>query len=210
MGLSPDERREARRVLLVGAGFDLLGAEGAAATTVRAVCQKAELNARYFYESFDDIDALLIAVYDHVASGLAAAFAAIDAPEDADPIAGARLGMRAIVEFIDEDRRRARVLYVEALGNEALARHRLETDREAVLSLEARAIEAAGSWPQGERVGQVGAAMLVGGISEVLRDWVEGRIEVTREQLIDDLATLALALGAATDQIARRRAKKRL
>ncbi len=209
VGLSPEERREARRALLVEAGFDLLGTEGASGTTVRAVCAAAELNARYFYESFDDIDALLVAVYDHVAAGLAAAFADIQVPDDIDPVKGARLGMEAIVNFIDEDRRRARVLYVEALGNEALARHRLEVDREAVLSLEARAIEAAGSWPQGERVGQVGAAMLVGGISEVLRDWVEGRIVVTRDQLIDDLAVFAIALATATDQIARRRAAKR-
>ena len=51
--------------------------------------------------------------------------------------------------------------------------------------------------------------MLVGGISEVLRDWIDGRIDVTRDQLIDDLAVLSLALGDATEQIARRRAKKR-
>jgi hypothetical protein len=78
-----------------------------------------------------------------------------------------------------------------------------------VLSLEARAIEAAGSWPQGERVGRVGAAMLVGGLGEVLRDWTEGRIDVTRDQLIDDLAVLTIALGSATEQIARTRARRR-
>lgn len=209
MGLSPDERREARRALLVEAGFDLLGTEGAAATTVRAVCAAAELNARYFYESFDDIDALLIAVYDKVGADLAAALAAVRVPDGTDPVKTARIGMEALVGFIDEDRRRARVLYVEALANVALARHRVRLDQEVVLSLEARAIEAAGSWPQGERVGRVGAAMLVGGLGEVLRDWVEGRIDVTREQLVDDLATLALALGAATDQIARSRAARR-
>lgn len=209
VGLSPDARRAARRNLLVEAGFDLLGTEGAAATTVRAVCLRAELNARYFYESFDDIDALLVAVYDKVAADLAAALADVRVPDGLDPVKAARLGMEGLVNFIDDDRRRARVLYVEALGHAALARHRLELDREVVLSLEARAIEAAGSWPQGERVGRVGAAMLVGGLGEVLRDWVEGRIDVSRDQLIDDLAVLSIALGAATEQIARRRAKKR-
>lgn len=194
--------------MLIDAAFDLLGTDGAAATTVRAVCQQAELNPRYFYESFDDIDALLIAVYDHVAIGLATALAELDIPAGIDPVKGARLGMEAIVRFIDDDRRRARVLYVEALGHETLARHRLELDREAAQSIEARSIEAAGSWPQGERVGQVGAAMLVGGISEVLRDWVEGRIDVTQAQLIDDLAVLTIALGAATEQIARGRARR--
>lgn len=195
--------------MLIDAGFDLLGAEGTSATTVRAVCQQAELNPRYFYESFEDIDALLIAVYDHVALGLAEALAAVEVPDGTDPVKAARIGMDALVRFIDDDRRRARVLYIEALGNVALAAHRVRLDQEVVLSLEARAIEAAGSWPQGERVGRVGAAMLVGGLGEVLRDWVEGRIDVSREQLVDDLAVLTVALGAATEQIARRRAAKR-
>lgn len=173
---------------------------------MRAVCHKAELNPRYFYESFEDIDALLVAVYDHVVGQLGEAVAA--APiVTASPVKAARAGMEAIVRFVDEDRRRARVLYVEALGNEALARHRLAIDRATVASLEEQAIEAAGGWPQGERVGQVGAAMLVGGISEVLRDWIDGRIDVTRSQLIDDLAELSLALGAATEKIARRRSR---
>ena len=94
------------------------------------------------------------------------------------------------------------------MAKEALARHRLDTDRVAVASREERAIEAAGSWPQGERVSRVGAAMLIGGMSEVLRDWIDGRIDVTRDQLIDDLAALSLALGQATEAIARRRASK--
>jgi AcrR family transcriptional regulator len=204
-GLDPDERRARRRALLVDAGFDLLGSEGATATTVRAVCQKAELNARYFYESFDDIDALLVAVYDHVLAGLHAATAAVAASPDMAPLVVARIGIDAIVRFIDEDRRRARILYVEAISHPVLNRHRRETDLVAINTLEQAAVEAAGSWPEGERVSQVGAAMLIGGMSEVLLDWLDGRIHVTRERLVDDLAVLALALGEATEKIARAR-----
>jgi hypothetical protein len=47
--------------------------------------------------------------------------------------------------------------------------------------------------------------MLIGGLSEVLLDWIDGRIDVTREQLVDDLAVLALALGETTEKIARAR-----
>ena len=38
---------------------------------MRAVCQGARLNPRYFYESFDDLDALVVAVYDRVVDELA-------------------------------------------------------------------------------------------------------------------------------------------
>jgi AcrR family transcriptional regulator len=204
-GLDPDERRARRRALLVDAGFDLLGTEGTAATTVRAVCAKAELNARYFYESFADIDALLVAVYDDVLGGLHQATSSVAASPDMAPIVVARIGLDCIVRFIDEDRRRARILYVEAVSNPALNRHRRETDIMAITTLEQAAVEAAGSWPEGERVSRIGAAMLIGGLSEVLLDWIDGRIDVTREQLVDDLAHLALALGETTEKIARAR-----
>jgi AcrR family transcriptional regulator len=208
-GLDPDERRSRRRALLVDAAFDLLGTDGAAATTVRAVCQKAELNPRYFYESFEDIDALLIAVYDHVVAGMSEATAAVAASPDMAPLVVARIGIDAIVRFIDEDRRRARILYVEAVSNAALNRHRRETDILAIATLEQAAVEAAGSWPEGERVSRIGAAMLIGGLSEVLLDWIDGRIAVTREQLVDDLAVLAIALGETTEKIARNRVLRR-
>lgn len=209
VGLDPEERRAQRRTLLVDAAFDLLGTEGASATTVRAVCQKAELNARYFYESFADIDELLVAVYDFVVAGLAEAGATVVVDPRSTPLEIARATMRSIVEFIDDDRRRARILYIEALGNEALADHRRESGRAATDTLEARAIEAAGAWPAGEHIGHVGAAMLVGGVSQVLRDWIDGRVKVSRDQLVDDLAVLSVALGQATEQIARSRAPRR-
>lgn len=193
---------------MIDAAFDLLGTEGTAGTTVRAVCHRAALNPRYFYESFGDIDALLVAVYDFVIADLAREIDAVDpaALASATPIEVARIGIGRIVRFIDDDRRRARVLYVEALGNETLNRHRVEVGREAIVNLEQRAVAAAGSWPAGEHVGRVGAAMLLGGVSEVLLDWIDGRIDVTRDQLIEDLAALSLALGQATEAIARRRA----
>ena len=176
---------------------------------MRAVCHNAELNARYFYESFDDIDALLIAVYDHVVTQMALAIEAMPVP-NGTRLEQARAGIDVVVRFIDEDRRRARVLYIEAMSNVALAQHRRATDRAAVATLEQRAVEAAGSWPEGERVGLIGASMLIGGLSEVLLDWIDGRIDVTRDQLVDDLAALSLALGQATEKIARQRVLQRV
>ena len=63
-GLSTEERQRERRQLLIEAALDLLATEGSSGTTVRAVCAQARLNPRYFYESFDELDALVVAVYD--------------------------------------------------------------------------------------------------------------------------------------------------
>jgi len=66
-GTTLDVRRAARREQLIEVGFALLGEQGAAAVTVRGVARAAHLSERYFYESFSDRDALLLAVHDRVA-----------------------------------------------------------------------------------------------------------------------------------------------
>ena len=66
-GTTLDERRAARRRQLVETGLDLLGGEATGAVSVRAACRGAQLTERYFYESFEDRDALVLAVYEEVA-----------------------------------------------------------------------------------------------------------------------------------------------
>lgn len=63
-GGQPLEARVAeRRARFVEAGIELFGTQGFRATTVRGVCAAAGLTDRYFYESFDSLEALLAAVY---------------------------------------------------------------------------------------------------------------------------------------------------
>jgi AcrR family transcriptional regulator len=203
-GVPAAERRAERRAALLAAGFDLLGTEGSAGTTVRAVCQRARLNARYFYESFDDLDALIVAVYDRVVEELGAeVLTALDTTTD--PAARVRAAVDRIVRFVDDDRRRARVLYVEALGNEALNRRRIETGHSIVAFVDKYATERHGPAAPGEQVGLMGAAILVGGFSELLTAWLDRRIAVSRTRLVDDATALFLALGDATAAIARQR-----
>ncbi len=186
-GVPAADRRAERRTLLLDAAFELLGTEGSSATTVRAVCQRARLNPRYFYESFADLDELVVAVYDRVVDELGVALSTA---------ADLRATIARTVEFVDEDRRRGRVLYVEALGNEALNRRRIEAGYQV--------IDALARTGRGE-ISRVGAAILVGGLTELLVAWLDGRIDVTREQLVDDATALFLALGRATADIAAKR-----
>lgn len=201
-GVAPAERRAERRTLLVDAAFDLLGTEGWSGTTVRAVCQAARLNPRYFYESFDDLDRLVIAVYDRLVADLTTAIMnAVDAAGD-DPAVQTRAAIDSIVAFVDDDRRRARVLYVEALGNEALNRRRIETGHALVAAVEQHTIDRHGPPPPGEQIGRIGAAVLVGGTSELVLAWLDGRIDVPRDQLVDDATALFLAVGEAAAAVA--------
>ena len=200
-----DDRRAERRRLLLDAGFELLGTEGAAGTTVRAICQRTRLNPRYFYESFDDLDALVVAVYERVVDELRDALsrAMDDAPPDLP--AQMRAAVGAAVGFVDDDRRRARVLYVEALGNEALNRRRIRAGYDITAFIETDAVARRGPAPDGERIGALTATLLVGGISEVLVAWLDGRLDVSRQMLIDDTTELFLGLTETAARVAARR-----
>lgn len=204
-GIPAEDRRAARRDRLVDTAFDLLGSGGDSAVTVRAVCQHAQLNPRYFYESFDDLDSLLIAVYERTVDELTACV--LGAIEDAgdDTRAQTHAAIDAIVGFVDEDRRRGRILYTEALGNEALNRQRVRTGRALVALVERSARARHGALPAGEAIGKIGAAILVGGFSGLLQGWLAGRIEVPRQQLVEDSTTLFLALGETAGRIAQAR-----
>jgi AcrR family transcriptional regulator len=62
-GLTPEDRVAARRARFIEAGIELFGTQGFRAATVRGVCAAAGLTDRYFYESFDSLEALLQSTY---------------------------------------------------------------------------------------------------------------------------------------------------
>ena len=195
-GIPAEDRRAERRAALVHAGFVLLGTVGWAGTTVRAVCGRARLNPRYFYESFDGLDDLAVAVYDQVVAELASEVR--DAQAAAPRTVAGRLAatIDRTVRFVDEDRRRGRVLYVEALGSEALNRRRLEAGHELVEALGRGAAPGAD-----EQRARLAAAVLVGGFTELLVAWLDGRIDLTRDELVVDATTLFVGLRRAAASI---------
>src|SRR2546421_10541252 len=65
-GLSAEERRLARRERLIEGAIRAYGELGYRNTTVKAVCEAAGLTERYFYESFANSEALLVAAFDTV------------------------------------------------------------------------------------------------------------------------------------------------
>src|SRR3954449_12411995 len=128
-GVSADERLQVRRQRLMDAALELMGTEGWSGTSVRAVCREAGLTPRFFYESFGDLDALAVAVFDEITVHATAAI--LDAVADAppEPAAQAHAAIATFVDELTQDPRRARVGFAEALGNEALARRRLQAMR---------------------------------------------------------------------------------
>jgi AcrR family transcriptional regulator len=205
-GLDADQRRSGRRSQLLESALELLGTEGWQGTTVRAICARAHLTPRYFYESFADRDALLLAVFDNIAeeSATAVLAAVLAAPEDARIKARAAIG--AFVALVTEDPRKARVLFVEALGSESLARRRFETLR---MFAHLVADQARGFYDMRDTTDalvEMSALMVVGGLAETLLAWLDGTLPVTREQLIEDCTDLFVATGQGAVAVVRARA----
>jgi AcrR family transcriptional regulator len=201
-GLSPDERRGERRRLLLDTAFDLLASEGWSGTSVRAICAANDLNPRYFYESFANLDALVIAVYDRLIDELRTALVA--ALDGAAPDLPAQVGaaVDAVVGFVVDDRRRARVLYVEPLGNEAVNRRRVSAGHELMSFLLHDAHRRRRGSPEGDPISATSAAALIGGLSEILTAWLDGHIATDRDTLVEDVTVLFVALLEAASRIA--------
>jgi AcrR family transcriptional regulator len=207
-GRSAPERREARRRALLDAGLELIGTQGWTQTSVRGVYQLAGVSPRFFYESFADLDALAVAVYDEIVSEATADMVAAVSSAGADRHAQAEAAMRAVVDALTEDPRRARVVFVEALGSEALARRRRRTLRELSGLIEALG-EASYEVLPPDPLTKVTSALLAGGIVELLVAWIDGSIEVSEEQLVGDAAALVVGLGDAAAAIGAARMRSR-
>jgi AcrR family transcriptional regulator len=201
-GVSADARRAERRARLIETGLDLVGTEGWQATTVRAVCARARLTPRYFYENFADRDELLVAVFDQVVAEAAQATveAYTRAPEDAR--AKTHAVIATFVELLTDDPRKGRVAFVEAIGSEPLMRRRM-----AAVGMFARIVgdhlRAFRNAPDlADPIIDHAALLLIGGLTELLIAWLGGSLDITRDQLIEDCTELFYATGDAAIRLA--------
>ena len=114
-GVDKDERQRQRRDRLIQAGLAVFGEKGFHAATVRNVCHHAELTSRYFYESFESMEALFEGVYVHVSSELMRRTVEALGASPMVPDKLAEASLRAFLEYIREDPHRARVALIDAL-----------------------------------------------------------------------------------------------
>ncbi|RZI83525.1 MAG: TetR/AcrR family transcriptional regulator [Rubrivivax sp.] len=115
-GVDPEERKRQRKAKLIEAALAVFGEKGYHASTVRDVCKEAQLTSRYFYESFDSMEALFRSVYASISRQLMQATIVALAQCPPDPEKLSEASIRTFLEFIQEDPRRARVGLIDALN----------------------------------------------------------------------------------------------
>lgn len=116
-GENHEARRARRRQQFLDAGLQLFGTQGYRVTTVRSLCKQAELTDRYFYESFDTTEDLLMAVYQQQCDALERCVtdALAQAGTAGDLMRGVEAGLDAVFRHVS-DARVARIVWVEVLG----------------------------------------------------------------------------------------------
>lgn len=197
-GQGADERQCLRRARLLEAGLDLLGTEGWQATTVTAVCARARLTPRYFYESFADREELLVAIFEGIVEDVTREALAA-APSN--PHESLRATVTAFVNMTIADPRKGRAAFVEAFGSEALMRRRFERMHWFARLLAEQARGGRRLRKDEARRLQTASLITAGGLIETMVAWLDGELNSTADQIIEDFTLLSTAaLTAAGEQ----------
>ncbi|HKS49788.1 MAG TPA: TetR family transcriptional regulator [Amycolatopsis sp.] len=203
-GVEAGERQARRREQLVGAAFAIMGAEGAAAVTMRGVCRAAKLTERYFYESFGRREDVLVAVLETVAGQAGAVLeqALDEAPPDTPELV--RHAVKAFTEFVTADPRRGRVLFVESLAAPELANRGAELVERFTATI-ARALRgpALGGPDADADDVELNAQAVFGALAYLYQSWLAGRAKVGRERFAEHVAQVIEQVAKATSQPSR-------
>jgi AcrR family transcriptional regulator len=201
-GTTAEERLAPRRRKLIQAGFELLGEHGSSGTTVRGVCASAGLNPRYFYESFNDLDELMEAVFDEVVgeSTRLTLEAIAAAPNTGE--AKTRAALEAMIPYIAEDPRRIQIIFGEGnVGALARKRAQMVTDTAGLMADQAARFYGI---PRDDKLLVTTTFLLTGGLFELIVAWSAGRIDLTLDELVDHATLLVVGTSRASGSLAKR------
>lgn len=197
LGESADERQARRRIQLFDAALDQVAEGGFQSASVRSICSRSGLSSRYFYESFANLDELFAALLDDIADTvLSAGSQALDDAGECDPRERIGRGLSAAVDAILDDPRRTAMIAAVGAGDPALQRKRRDILLRLVDSIHTGPITVSPSASSAPAV----TLFLAGGALELIFGVADGRLDLTRDQLVDHLTdfTVGMTLVAAT------------
>jgi AcrR family transcriptional regulator len=199
-GVSADDRRAERRARLIEAGYDVLAREGAAGTTMRAVRIRAGLTERYFYESFRDRDELMTALIDTVGREMRTAILDAVAAAPSDAYSLTRAAADAAIDVLARDPRKARA-YREATRSGQIKITKAAYVESLAETLAERVGELAGLGAKRHQPALYATTMLLlFGIAEATTAWLDGDVDLSRDQLADQFARVCTAaIGTVGD-----------
>jgi AcrR family transcriptional regulator len=193
-GIAADERVAARRQRLLEAGLQCYGTDGYAATGVKDISREAGLTHRYFYESFEDSEALFLAVFDWVMDELLQGSANAVMAAGPDLESQLRASVTAFMTAMADDPRKARVMFSEptAVGPNAERHMRVAVRRFIDFS---QAIGRAHLPSEiSDATLRIAAIANVGTLERVVIEWQDGMLKHSLDEIIDDCVRVLIAI----------------
>ena len=189
-GVSSEERRAQRRNKLIAAAIAVYGERGYRQATVKAVCEAAGLTERYFYESFENSEDLLITSYNAVTYKVFGDIMA--AGQGAGRARGdkARAMLRAYFSALQRDPLSARVFLVEIRGVSRAV------DKAFDASLRAIGQEVARHAAPGVAEDELLQAGIVGGVMHIALRWIDQGYQPPLESVTETALRLGMVLAA--------------
>lgn len=184
-----------RRARLVAAGREQLAESGWQGTSLRAVCARSGLADRYFYESFESRDALLIAICDQVMAETLEVAGERLAAAPRSYRAQVRAAADAVLDLLDRDQGLVRVLLLETPDSPVLNDQRRTMMGSLVDLLVLAASDLDALRETSDVRLRLGAHAILGSLFELLTAWTANEIDVSREELLDFVVHVAVSLG---------------
>ncbi|MGN6781164.1 MAG: TetR/AcrR family transcriptional regulator [Marmoricola sp.] len=194
-GLSAAERAADRRERLLDATL-AVWADPTVRTTMTGICAAAGLSERYFYESFRNLDEALTAVLDAIATEIEQTTQAAAQAAGEDPAARVHASVAAFVQLLVDDPAKGRVAIIESVGMPALRGRRTELLRHFAHRTAEEAHELIGLPRRGSREEEIAGLLFIGGMAELITAWLDGVLEATPEELVEEAARGFLGLYA--------------
>lgn len=195
-GLSSAERDAERRRRLVGAGLDLIGTRGYAATSVERLCTTAKVSTRHFYQLYPNKEASFLDLYASItARSLRAAGESLAATTGQPMATRVPAAFHAYIRPLIDDVRIARIAFVEIMAVSSTVEERRLAFRESLVELVVA--EGSAAVLRGEiadRDFRFAALALAGSANAIVYDWALRPAREDPALLEAQLTELALSL----------------
>jgi AcrR family transcriptional regulator len=192
-GRSAQQRAEERRQRMVEAAITVLAAQGERAT-MTAICHEAGLTERYFYESFANRDAALVAALEAVTEEIADTAVRVlqETPGSVEERVHAMTRSFALWAANQPERALVAVVHASATGPLRARRHELIGSFADMAAREAASLYGDQAWPADRA--RVQGLVLIGGLAELVASWLTGEVPLDTDQLADVAADLFVSL----------------
>jgi AcrR family transcriptional regulator len=183
-GVAADDRIAGRREALIDAALEVFAAEGWAGLSARRVCERAGLTRRYFYESFDDVDALLGALFDRITGEVTAAVRSAAAEGAASRAELVERAVSAGLDVVASPPSKGRFLAVAQTAGSTIAEHRARSIDDLAVIVEAALSTDGDGRPIRAGEARITAMIAVGAILSIIDSWLAQEVDLSREEVV--------------------------